>query len=141
MRKTTHARAALLLVIALALLCTVAAAQGGHTLFGDLHVEDSRAEGRRPIVFTVPLNTEDGIVTERQTVSNGGRYRFLSLPNGVYYLVVEAEGTEVGRVRAEVQSPYKNDFRQDIQLQLTEEPPGRRGAPGVVAPPDFHTLT
>src|ERR1700749_1187904 len=107
MRKTTHARAALLLV-ALALLRTVAVAQGGHTLFGDLHVDDSRAEGRKPIVFTVALQTEDGIATERQAVSNGGRYRFLNLHNGVYYLVVEAEGVEVGRVRAEVQSPYKN---------------------------------
>lgn len=121
MRKTTPARAALLCV-ALALLRTAPAAQGGHTLFGDLRVDGGRDDGRRPIVFTVSLHTEDGIVTERQAVSDGGRYRFLNLPNGVYYLVVEAEGVELARIRAEVQSPYKNDFRQDISLTWAPAP-------------------
>lgn len=113
---------------------------------GDLHVDDSRggdsrADGRKPIVFTVSLQTEDGILTERQAVSNGGRFRFLNLPNGIYYLVVEAEGAEVGRVRAEVQSPYKTDFRQDIQLQLSEARPGGAGPPGVVTAADFYKRT
>lgn len=140
MCKTTRALAAFLFV-ASALLRASPAAQGGHTLFGDLHADDSRADGRKPIVFTVSLQTEDGILTERQAVSNGGRFRFLNLPNGIYYLVVEAEGVEVGRVRAEVQSPYKTDFRQDIQLQLNEARPGGAGPPGVVTAADFYKRT
>ncbi len=134
MRKPTRARGARTrgracaltraALLTLFLLCPAFAAQGGHTLFGDLHVDGARDDGRKPIAFTVSLQTEDGIVTERQAVSDGGRYRFLNLPNGVYYLVVEAEGVELARVRAEVQSPYKNDFRQDIQLQLSAGPPG-----------------
>lgn len=145
MRKPTRARGARTkgqaralsraALLTLFLLCPAFAAQGGHTLFGDLHVDGARDDGRKPIAFTISLHTEDGIVTERQAVSDGGRYRFLNLPNGVYYLVVEAEGVELARIRAEVQSPYKNDFRQDIQLQMSA---GRPAPPVVVAAEDFY---
>ena len=53
----------------------------------------------------------------RQTVPANGRYRFLDLRNGRYELVVEYENKEVARVTVSVNSPFKTDFRQDVELQ------------------------
>lgn len=101
------------------------AQSGGHMLFGDLQVEEGGVAVPKALSLTVILYTEAGISVGRQNVPNNGRYRFMDLPNGIYYLAVEFEGSEAARVRVEVQSPFKNDFRQDIQMEW-------RGAPAVV---------
>ena len=108
-----------LLTLALGvLLCGLLEAQtGGHTLFGDLKVDESQVSGINPISFDIILYTESGGMVGRQTVSNNGRYRFMNLPNGNYDVVVEVENREVARLRVFVASALKNDFRQDIALE------------------------
>jgi Tfp pilus assembly protein PilF len=93
---------------------------GGHTLFGDLKVDEANVEGVVPLSFEIMLYTEGGTLLGRQTVTNNSRYRFLNLANGRYDVVVEVEGLEVARVRVWVQSAYKTDFRQDIHLEWRE---------------------
>ena len=90
---------------------------GGHTLFGDLKVDDKNVEDVLPLSFEVLLYSEGGTLLGRQSVTNNSRYRFLNLANGRYDVVVEVEGVEVARVRVFVQSAYKTDFRQDLQLE------------------------
>jgi len=98
----------------------VQAQAGGHTLFGDLKVDESKVDGVVPLSFEVLLYTEGGTLFGRQTVTNNSRYRFLNLQDGRYDVVVEVEGSEVARVRVLVQAAYKTDFRQDIHLEWKE---------------------
>jgi tetratricopeptide (TPR) repeat protein len=90
---------------------------GGHTLFGDLKVDESAASGLKPISFQVLLYAESGGLLFRETVPSNGRYRFLNLRDGRYEIAVEVENVEIARMLVHVSSPFKTDFRQDIELQ------------------------
>jgi len=104
------------LVVAFAL--TVSAQSGGHVLFGDLKVDEREVKDSRAIAtFVVMLYGESGGLLMRQTVPSNGRYRFLDLRNGRYEVVVEYENREIARVLVTVSSPFKTDFREDIELQ------------------------
>lgn len=127
-RVSTRRAAAAALVC---LLSCAALAQGGrgHSLYGDLKVDESGAEGHKPLSYDVILYTEAGSVVSRQPVPAGGRFRFYDLPNGHYSLAVEVEGSEVARVRVQVISNFKTDFQHDIALGFR----ARRGAGGGAA--------
>ena len=90
---------------------------GGHILYGDVKVDESKVSGMKPISYQVILY-RGSIIVGRQPVSSNGRYRFVDLSNGYYDLVLELETTEVFRTRVEITSPRINtDFRQDIELE------------------------
>ena len=103
---------------------------GSHTLYGDFRVDESRAGGMVPISFDIILYTETGLVVQRQPVGTRSTYRFINLRNGAYDLAVEVEGREVARTRVNINSLYKNDFRQDLALAWTPPPGGPK--PGSV---------
>jgi len=115
---------------------SVAAQAGGHTLFGDIKVDESQASGSKPLTLHVLLYTESGDLLLRQTVPSNGRYRFLSLRDGRYDVVVEFENVEIARVRVHVSSPFKTDFRQDIELELRES--SRISRSGVISATDVY---
>ena len=98
-----------------------AAQAGGHTLFGDIKVEESQASGLKPLSFQVLLFSENGNLLLRQTVPSNGRYRFLNLRDGRYDVVVEVENVEVARVRVYVSASFKTDFRQDLEFQWRDK--------------------
>ena len=129
---------ALLAVFALSPL-DASAQGGGHTLEGDLKVDESKVEGQKPLSFDITLYAESGTIVGRQSVPNGGRYRFLDLPNGNYDLAVEVEGAEVTRIRVRVFSNFKTDFHQDIELQWRARPSASK--PGNVSAADFYKRT
>lgn len=106
-------------IILLISLAVVAAAQGGGglTLFGDLKVDESETSGLKPMSFQVLLYSESGGLLFRETVPSNGRYRFLNLRPGRYEIVVELESLEIARVSANLSSPFRTDFRKDIELQ------------------------
>jgi tetratricopeptide (TPR) repeat protein len=118
---------------------SLAAQAGGHTLFGDIKVDESQASGSKPLSLQVLLYSEGGDLLLRQTVSSNGRYRFLSLRDGRYDVVVEVENVEKARVRVYVSSPFKTDFRQDIEFQLRESSGGARAA--VISAADNYNHT
>ncbi|MEN3331149.1 MAG: hypothetical protein V7641_514 [Blastocatellia bacterium] len=95
----------------------VAVAQGGNTLYGDLQVDESRVQGIKPETFHIILYDRTGQVIARQAVNNGGRYRFLDVPNGEYRLAVEVENEEVTRINIRITEISKTDVRYDIALQ------------------------
>ena len=120
----------------------VTAQGGGHTLFGDLKVDESKAGGMKPLSFDIILYSLSGTVLARQTVGNNGRFSFLNLSNGQYDLVVEVENVEVARLRVEMFSPFKTDFRRDLELEWRSDPfEKRREGPGVVSASDFYKRT
>jgi tetratricopeptide (TPR) repeat protein len=105
------------LVIMLLASTHIASAQGKYTLFGDVKVDESKAQGQVPLSFNVILYTESGIVVGRQPVVAGGRYRFVALRSGEYELAVEVDNNEVARVRAYVGGSIDAEYRQDLELE------------------------
>jgi tetratricopeptide (TPR) repeat protein len=113
---------------------------GGHILYGDMKVEESKAPGAKPLSYDVILYNLARQVVARQTVSSTGRYRFINLPSAVYDLVVEFENTEIGRIRVELVSPLPIDQRQDITLEL-QAPLGSAAKPASVSIADYYQRT
>lgn len=116
-------------------LAVVAAQSGGHVLFGDIKVDESQAN-RSMATFQVLLYSEAGSLLTRQTVPANGRYRFVGLRNGRYEVAVEFENKEIARVMVSVNSPFKTDFRQDLELQWKSI--SGRTKTGVVSVADFY---
>jgi tetratricopeptide (TPR) repeat protein len=108
------------LIVVSCLMCQAAWAQSStQTLFGDFKVNEAGLEASaKSLSYQLILYADSGVIAARQTISNGGRYRFMNLPNGVFYLAVEHENSEIARFRVELlRSFYKADFRQDIELE------------------------
>ena len=91
----------LAVVLSALMLSGTALAQAGFgsILFGDFKVEGDKPDTTRPHNFTIILYSSSGQVVGRQQINSGGRYRFDSVPNGEYDLVVELERSEVTRTR------------------------------------------
>jgi tetratricopeptide (TPR) repeat protein len=113
---------------------------GGHILYGDLKVDESKAGSINRLSYDVILYSLARQVVARQTVSSNGRYRFNNLQSGVYDLVVELENSEVARIRVELVSPLATDQRQDISLELRASP-GSTAKPGSISVDDYYKRT
>jgi len=113
------------------------AQSGGHILYGDLKVDESKAAGINRLSYDLILYNLSRQVVARQTVNSNGRYRFNNLQSGVYDLVVELENTEVARIRVELVSPLPTDLRQDISLEL-RAPLGPSAKPASVSVEDYY---
>jgi tetratricopeptide (TPR) repeat protein len=50
-------------------------------------------------------------------VQSNGRYRFIDIPDGRYYIVIAYEGTELDRFSVDFSSQFKSDLQRDIELQ------------------------
>jgi tetratricopeptide (TPR) repeat protein len=117
------------LLLSCALFCsffscpTLGQVGGGHTLFGDLIVEQEGESGLRPYSFQVILyHFTSGHIYSRQSVNANGRYRFLDVRNGEYDLVIELYDREVGRIHFMLIDPAKTDIRRDIHLAWKPAP-------------------
>lgn len=98
-------------------LLALAVAQDGHTLFGDFKVAESQADPNAPITFNLVLYTRTGNVVGRQTITNNGRYRFLGVGNGEYFIAVELANEEITRIPIMIQEFTRTDVRRDIELE------------------------
>jgi tetratricopeptide (TPR) repeat protein len=122
--------------LTLFLAASAAAQGGGHTLFGDVKIDESQGNGLKPLSLQVLLYAESGGLLYSQTISSNGRYRFLDLQNGRYQIVVEVENVEVARVPVTVNSPFKTDFRKDLELHWLDKSGSSRA--GVVSAADSY---
>jgi len=114
-------------VLSVVLVFSIAAsvaAQGGrgtpaghHIVYGNIKVDESQANGGKPISLDVILLNEFGNALARQRVSSNGRYRFIDLADGRYIVVVEFENSELTRVSVDFSSPIKTDLQHDIELE------------------------
>lgn len=131
---------AALLALSCALAPPRAAAQAsGHTLYGDLKVDESKVSGPKPLSYDIILYGRNRSVMARQSVPNNGRFRFLNLDSGQYELAVEVENVEITRVVVELFAPFKTDFRHDIELEWRANPAEEsRKRSGVVSAQAFY---
>jgi tetratricopeptide (TPR) repeat protein len=125
-----------IVIVGLLFGATLLAQGSGQMLFGDLIVDESKAEGLKPLTFDVILYSDTGILVARQSTPGNGRYRFNNLNNGVYQLVVEMEGTEITRIRVDLRSPLLRDLRQDIALEWRSS--GSRSKPSFISAADTY---
>ena len=110
----------------------------GHSLYGDLNADESKA-ARVARTYTVILARVPGFEPRRVTIPNGGRYRFNAVQNGEYNLIVEVEGKEMVRIPILLQEKLSTDIRRDIELVWkadTPEDPARGAALDVYARPE-----
>ncbi len=129
--------AAFLLPASLFVLPTVpvqAQTGGGHTLYGDLKVDDGKTSGLKPISFEVVLFSRTGSVLGRQTIPKNGRFRFENLSNGTYFLTVMMDNAEISTNRVTLTSSISTDYRNDISLEWRPGPSEKKEAKsGVVS--------
>ena len=128
---------ALLLVIS-GQSSSVAQNGGGHILYGDFKVDESKATGLKPLSFDVILYTTGGDLVARQTVANNSRYRFIEVPNGDYELVVEVENSEVARIHFMLNETFKTDIRKDIEIDWRENSTSKNKTAATVAAEQYH---
>ena len=91
--------------LGLLLLLPGALGQSGSTLFGDFEVHDILQGTGAPAAFQILLLNRGLQVIGRETLGPRGRYRFLGVPNGEYYLVIQMEETELLRMLAGPRRP------------------------------------
>ena len=114
---------------------------GGLTLFGDIKVDESQADDQKPMMLDVILYSTSGWVIARQRLSNNGRYRFLNLLTGEYYIAVELESIEVARVYVLLAGQAADDIQKNISLEWHRMAPRNGNKPGVISAADAYDRT
>lgn len=116
---TRRAAPALVFLACLVLLSPgrVLAQQGNMTLWGDVKIDDSKADTTAPSSVTVILYDQALKLIGRQNVSSRGRYRFTNLQRGEYEIVVEAEDREIARTRINLVMSSDIGTRQDFEFE------------------------
>jgi tetratricopeptide (TPR) repeat protein len=94
-----------------------AASSTRHIIYGDIKVDQSQSGSNKPISLDLTLFNEYGNALARQRVQSNGRYRFIDISDGRYYIVIEYEGTELDRFTVDFSSQFKSDMQKDIELQ------------------------
>src|SRR6185369_15226901 len=128
----------LLSLLLLTAFVTPAMSQSGYTLWGDVKIDDSKASSPGPSSVTIVLYDQSTKIVGRLTVGNRGRYRFSNLRGGEYDIAIEANGSEIARVRLELTGTTASDVRQDFEFEWKERPGGRSNNAAVVSAADFY---
>src|ERR1041385_1824395 len=136
--RTTQIIITLVLSLLFSASSSLAQNGGGHILFGDFKVDESKANGMKPLSFDVILYTTGGDLVARQTVGNNSRYRFTDVPSGDYELVVEVESSEIARIHLMLNESFKTDIRRDIELEWRENPIGNNRKAGTTSAQAYH---
>jgi tetratricopeptide (TPR) repeat protein len=88
------------------------------TLYGDLKVDESQAgDANTNVIFDVILYTRGNEVFQRQRVGNNGRYRFVNVFNGDYYLAIELDSVEIARMPILISANAVEQIRQDVEFR------------------------
>jgi Flp pilus assembly protein TadD len=127
-----------LLLLIVLMTALPAMSQSGYTLWGDVKIDDSKAEHAGPSSVTVVLYDQSTRIVGRQTIGSSGRYRFTNLRAGDYDVAVEANGGEITRQRLTLTGGTTSDIRQDFEFEWKEKPSARTNNAGVVSAADFY---
>lgn len=112
-------------------------AQTTTTIWGDVKVEESKVDSKKPLSLMLILYNMAGLVLDRQTVPVGGRYRFSARP-GEYDIGVEVETTEIARVHIVLSGVAGGDFRQDLEFEWKPGFGEARPKPGTISAVDIY---
>lgn len=115
-----------------------AGTQRNFTLWGDVKLDESQREDRKPITFDVILYTRGNEVFGRQRVAINGRYRFINIFNGDYYLAIELDSVELARMPLLITGQYADDIRQDINLEWRSIANRTASGSGIISAADSY---
>lgn len=108
--------------------------QRGFLLYGDVKVDESGlAAGQQPMIVDVILYTKGMQEAGRQRINPNGRYRFMDIFDGDYWLVVESDGVEVARDSVFISKSMTIDIRHDISLTLRSSSRALSGRGAVIS--------
>ncbi|HXM36290.1 MAG TPA: tetratricopeptide repeat protein [Pyrinomonadaceae bacterium] len=97
---------------------TFAQTRGNLSLMGDVKVDESRVEGKKPGSLGIVLYSLGGVTSVgRQNVPVNGRYRFNNLNAGEYEIAVEVENNEIARVHVLVSGRPGSEVQQDLEFE------------------------
>ena len=124
----------------------IVAQQKNYKLWGDVKIDDSKADTPGPSTLTVILYDPTGNVVGRQNVSSQGRYRFnVMLPGdgnvfqgGAYEIAIETDAGEITRERIVLNGPDNSDFRKDFEFEWKSKTAGPKPITGVVSAADVY---
>jgi cytochrome c-type biogenesis protein CcmH/NrfG len=116
---------------------TSTSSKRGFILYGDVKVDESQAAEPGPAVLDVILYTNGNQVFARQRITPNGRYRFMDVFDGDYYVSVEFENREVARASVYIAPTSPVELKQDISLEWRSNGLRSKGA-GVVSVADFY---
>lgn len=117
---------------------SLAQSRQNFTLFGDIKVDDTQIEERKPITLDVLLY-KGGALISRHRVGNFGRYRFMNLLAGMYEVAIEIENVEVVRLSKLIAGQYADDVRLDISLVWRPLIEQRAGKAGIISVADSYS--
>jgi tetratricopeptide (TPR) repeat protein len=127
-----------LLVLTVILTPAPTMSQSGYTLWGDVKLDDSKAETPGPSSLTIVLYDQSTKIVGRQTIGSRGRYRFTNLIPGEYELAIETNDGEITRTRLNLIGNMSSDFRQDFEFEWRERPGTRRASAATVSAADVY---
>ncbi|MEO8436190.1 MAG: tetratricopeptide repeat protein [Pyrinomonadaceae bacterium] len=147
-RRSAFLGSFLILLAGTFLLSPVRASAQGSTyrVWGDVKIDDSKADTPGPATLTVILYDPSGNVVARQTVSNGGRYRFNVtksaneglFDSGSHEIAIESEAGEITRVRVFINGVSGSDFRQDFEFEWKTKFGSPKPTIGVISAADAY---
>lgn len=123
------------------------AQQRSYNVWGDVKIDDSKADTPGPSTLTVILYDPTGNVVGRQAVSSQGRYRFNVMLSGdgsifqvtaAYEIAIETEAGEIARERIVINGPNNSDFRKDFEFEWKSKSAGSKPTTGTVSVADIY---
>jgi cytochrome c-type biogenesis protein CcmH/NrfG len=106
--------------------------QHGFLIYGDVKIANADLAKDAAMILDLILYTKGMQVTARQRINPNGRYRFMDIFDGDYWLVVEFDGVEVMRDSLFIPKNMTMEIKHDISLDL--RPSTRRtSGPSVVS--------
>jgi tetratricopeptide (TPR) repeat protein len=107
------------------------------TLFGTLTV--TAKEGvQLPGAYEVLLYDTTRNAVLKQTVLNGGNYRFLNVGNGDWEIVVQVEGIDVFRLAVTLMENHNTEIRKNLELEYQGKPGSKPVRPGTISAADLY---
>lgn len=100
------------------------------TLYGDLGAFEFEGDVPKNTFFDLILYTRNHEAFARQRAGKGGRYRFLNIPEGNYYIAFELDNVEVARLAILISHKKDAPIRQDLQVYW-EKAWEKRVVPGL----------
>jgi cytochrome c-type biogenesis protein CcmH/NrfG len=111
----------------------------GFLVYGDVKIDESKLAGAKPGMLEVILYTKGNQVVARQRINPNGRYRFMDIFDGDYWLVVELEGVEVARDSLFISKSMTMDVKHDLELEWRSNGGRTANGGGVVSASDLYT--
>jgi len=115
---------------------TTTSSKRGFNIYGDVRVDESQGSDPKPLTLDIILYTKGDQVVQRQRISPNGRYRFMDIFDGDYYIAIEVENKEVARLSVFISTTSPVELKQDIALEWRAT--GGRNPSPVVSAADFY---